>query len=44
MERNMSRANGAPVPFRVVKQRLEKIYTLAAQLKDASQAEAEKET
>jgi transposase len=43
MERNMSRANGAPVPFRVVKQRLEKVYTLAAQLKDAALA-AEKET
>jgi hypothetical protein len=42
MERSMSRANGAPVPFRVVKQRLDRIYTLAHSL--ASQAEAEKET
>ena len=42
MERNMSRANGGPVPFRVVKQRLDRIYTLAHSL--ASQAEAEKET
>ena len=42
MERNMSRANGGPVPFRVVKQRLDRIYTLATQLKDAALA-AEKE-
>jgi hypothetical protein len=42
MERSMSRANGNPVPFAVVKQRLARIYGLATQL--ASQAEAEKET
>ena len=40
----MSRANGAPVPFRVVKQRLEKIYTLAAQLSNLAALAAEKET
>jgi len=43
MERNMSRANGAPVPFRVVKQRLDRIYTLATQLKQLASTEAEKE-
>jgi len=32
MERNMSRANGGIVPFRVVEQRLERIYTLARKL------------
>jgi len=42
MERSMSRANGGIVPFRVVKQRLDRIYTLATQLKDAATA-AEKE-
>jgi hypothetical protein len=43
MERNMSRANGAPVPFRVVKQRLDRIYTLATQLKQLASTEAEKD-
>ena len=32
MERSMSRANGSPVPFGVVKQRLARIYRLAAEL------------
>jgi hypothetical protein len=32
MERSMSRANGGIVPFRVVEQRLERIYTLAKEL------------
>ena len=34
MESSMSRANGGPVPFRVVEQRLERIYTLAKELKE----------
>ena len=42
MERSMSRANGGIVPFAVVKQRLEIVYALAKELKDAS-IEAEKE-
>ena len=40
MERSMSRANGSPVPFGVVKQRLARIYRLAAEL---ASTEAEKE-
>jgi hypothetical protein len=40
MERSMSRANGSPVPFGVVKQRLIRIYRLAEQL---ASTEAEKE-
>ena len=40
MERSMSRANGGIVPFRVVEQRLERIYTLA---KELASIEAEKE-
>ncbi len=36
----MSRANGGPVPFRVVERRLERIYTLA---KELASIEAEKE-
>ncbi len=39
MERGMSRANGGPVPFRVVERRLERIYTLAKKL---ASIEAEK--
>ena len=35
MESSMSRANGGPVPFRVVEQRLERIYTLAKELKES---------
>ena len=41
MERSMSRANGSPVPFAVVKQRLQRIYGLATQLAALA---AEKET
>lgn len=40
MESSMSRANGGIVPFRVVEQRLERIYTLA---KDLGSFEPEKE-
>lgn len=40
MERSMSRANGGIVPFRVVEQRLERIYTLA---KDLGSFEPDKE-
>ena len=41
MERSMSRANGNPVPFAIVKQRLQRIYGLAEQLAALA---AEKET
>jgi hypothetical protein len=41
MESSMSRANGGVVPFRVVEQRLERIYTLA---KELGSYEPEKET
>ena len=42
MERSMSRANGNPVPFAIVKQRLQRIYGLATQLAAETRA-AEKE-
>ena len=41
MERSMSRANGGPVPFRVVEQRLDRIYTLAQSLGDQTPSRKE---